>query len=549
MTTIGIDIGSYSVKVAEVEPSGKAYILRRFQNFPLSIDPNKDHEIEILDILRRLASEYDPASTRFVLGIDQKSISLRHRIFPFKERHKILKSLPFELEDDIPLAQEEALFDAKVINYHPHTSEIIALACPKAVVEKAIQLSDDCQFDLDIISVQGLALANLFENWYDPPPTTPEPQESSIIRPAELVLELGHQTVTMLVFLEGRLLEVRTFDWGGKNLAQALSKRYSLHLSESIRELEKKSFLLVNDDNATSDQIDFSQTLKDEIDELIQQLNLTLLELRSQHHLNFTKGLLTGGLSRLQNLSPYLTQKTEIPFKKFNVLIGNPFNEAATSEADGNISGSALGLAIEGLRKPKNPPLNLRKNEYAKKSRAFTQIVEKWSYTASVLAAAFFFFLIYGVVRENFAMQMAEQARESLSKHAVEIAGLKKSRANLRRTKDYIKKQKLIQKNYQLTEQLQSISSALDVLNQVTNQTPSGKVLKLNVKNFVVSNQTVRIEGEVAQKNSIPQIANALKNLAVDSQVNAIPSALATSKGWTPFGFRLRINRHSGASE
>ena len=117
MISVGIDIGSFSVKLAEIQASSKYYSLTRFQEFPLSVDPNKDKKIEILDILRQIAAAYDVDQTNFTLALQQQNVVLRFRHFPFKERFKILRSIAFELEDDIPFSQEDAVFDAKITRY------------------------------------------------------------------------------------------------------------------------------------------------------------------------------------------------------------------------------------------------------------------------------------------------------------------------------------------------------------------------------------------------------------------------------------------------
>jgi Tfp pilus assembly PilM family ATPase len=54
MISVGIDIGAYSIKVAEVEAPSKSYVIRRVQEFPLSLDLTKDKKIEIIDTLRTL---------------------------------------------------------------------------------------------------------------------------------------------------------------------------------------------------------------------------------------------------------------------------------------------------------------------------------------------------------------------------------------------------------------------------------------------------------------------------------------------------------------
>ena len=50
MVSVGVDIGTYSIKVAEVEATSKSYVLRRVQEFPYSplpYSPTKSTDLHI----------------------------------------------------------------------------------------------------------------------------------------------------------------------------------------------------------------------------------------------------------------------------------------------------------------------------------------------------------------------------------------------------------------------------------------------------------------------------------------------------------------------
>ena len=170
MKSVGIDLGRYSVKMAEVESSHQTFTLRRLEEFPLSTDPTKDTEIETLDILRQISNQYDHNSTTFVVGMSQEQIITRNRLFPFRERHKILKAIPFELEDDIPFPGEQALFDGKITRFRGSGAEVIACTTPIDRIKTQLRRLHNGNIDPSILSPEGVAFANLFENWSSPPP-------------------------------------------------------------------------------------------------------------------------------------------------------------------------------------------------------------------------------------------------------------------------------------------------------------------------------------------------------------------------------------------
>src|SRR5438105_2918095 len=99
MRTVGIDIGSYSIKVAEIESNLKSATVRDFYEIELTHELGQDLRLEKLEAIRRIANQYDPSTYRIIVGMGSEFSSQRILTFPFLERRKILQSLPFELED------------------------------------------------------------------------------------------------------------------------------------------------------------------------------------------------------------------------------------------------------------------------------------------------------------------------------------------------------------------------------------------------------------------------------------------------------------------
>jgi general secretion pathway protein L len=174
LKSVGIDVGHYSIKVAEADSSGKnAGTITNFYERPLNTDPRSDRELEVIEALRTITAQYDQGNTRFVVGIPQSEVSVRQRRFPFKDRLKILKSLAFELEDEIPLDVDEATFEAKISEFLGDNAEVLAIACPNDSIQAALDRFRDGGVDPEILTVEALALGNIFEKWQLPPPQMP----------------------------------------------------------------------------------------------------------------------------------------------------------------------------------------------------------------------------------------------------------------------------------------------------------------------------------------------------------------------------------------
>src|SRR5690606_33602274 len=143
----------------------------------------------------------------------------------------------------------------------------------------------------------------------------------------------------------------------------------------------------IDEEGATKDQIAFSNTIKSSIDSLAHELKLTLLEIEGELKLNVQHGYLTGATSQLRGLGSYLTQKLEVAFNSYLYLQHIPSRGVDFSPEVEARAAVSIGLAIEGLKKPRNPALNLFRGEFEKKSQDLQMAWQKWKHAVQVGAA------------------------------------------------------------------------------------------------------------------------------------------------------------------
>lgn len=540
---LGIDIGTYSIKVAEIRATAKSYAFRNFREFPLSPDPTKDKKIQIIDILRTLASEYDHEKTRFILGVRQSHVSVRQKQFPFRERFKILRSIPFELEDEVPLEQDEAIFEAKILSFNNQLTNVLAVICPKVFIQEVVDLAQDCGIELELLSIEGLALSNLFEDWQNPPPNIVlEDPPIPGSRKAELVLEIGHSSSRLLVFSEKVLMTVRHIDWGVKAVGDSIAERYGLHHIEALKELQTKAYIILQRDSATHEQKLFSDVIQAAIDPFTSRLQLLIYEIQSEFAVTFTQGHLLGGGCQIRNLGPYISQSVEIPFNRYQYLDRIPHVETNTTPHVEMAGAVAISLAIEGLRKPRNPAINLLREEFAPQQNSMDLFWQSWGTTAKVMLAVFLMLCVYGSVRDTTSENLDNQSYDILREQATKLAGLKGKDASLNKIEAFIKEQKTEQKNRKVMEKVLEMNSAMDVLKKISQNSPNKKQLEFEVLRFKVENDLVEIQGTMPASASALPLEETLKGLATSRKIETFPSQ-TTANGRKYFGYRFRTDR------
>ena len=98
MISIGIHIQKHSVRVAELFLKGSSLEQGAVYEYPL--DPSLTEEqkqIQISEQLRPFKERYKGEVFRFCYGLPQSQNTCFHNIFPFREKFKIIKTLPFEI--------------------------------------------------------------------------------------------------------------------------------------------------------------------------------------------------------------------------------------------------------------------------------------------------------------------------------------------------------------------------------------------------------------------------------------------------------------------
>ena len=206
--------------------------------------------------------------------------------------------------------------------------------------------------------------------------------------------------------------------------------------------LAEKGFFLTSKEGATPDQVAFSDVLANTLQALIVEIQKTIADAKAEHKVQFEKGIIFGGLSHMINLGAYLTLHLNVPCNTLNPLsLLESIDVASTIEVEKG-SAVAIGLAIEGLRKPRFPAVNFRKGDFSKQGQNFKLIWQNNKPVILGLAAIYVLLFVYSIVRTDLAtsnLEAVDAATKSLAKSPV-LAGAVNIKAGV--IKNFIKDKK-----------------------------------------------------------------------------------------------------------
>lgn len=568
MRALGIDIGEDSIKIAEVVQSKKSIYVQAVYEKKLSQQVTAhDREIEAIEYIRQIAPQLDFASARVVMSLKQDKVTVRKKLFPFADRSKILKSLSFEMEEDIPFDPDLCLFEAKVILTEGFSAHVLAIAAPKTHIEKCLSIAKDFGVEPYTLTVDGIAFANLLEAWDSAPPQfatatgplsftadedIPEVEETNSSpafgSPIQVTLNIGHKRTLLCAQIEGRLVFVRSLMWGADQIISEFMRKFQLPYLEAQRLLQNEAALLLSKTNQDFETANTASTIEKSMRELVRDLQMSFLELQSEFHGNIQNVYLTGGLSLLPNVGAFLTQHLEVPCNPVSLL--DHYIDPTTIQTN-NIPldsvksrfATAVGIAIEAFKKPKNPALQFMKGEFAAENNRLKQFWTDWGLIAKTAAAAVIVFFIWGSFRESMTVTLAEKGDEALSTQAKNVARLPRKQANEKGVKKYISDNKKRAQEFKLLSQVAGMNSALDVLKKISEVSPDKSQSKIDIMQLQITDDNVKIAGYANSPREVTLMNQRLATMALNKKVTEETPTLPSQPNRVAFSLSLKTDR------
>jgi general secretion pathway protein L len=547
MRSIGLDIGDYSVKIVELVQSKKSLHINQIQEKQLSQNVSKeDKELEVIEFVRSFLASGDYSQARWIMAIPQDQVTTRLKSFPFSDRVKIQKSLSFEMEDDIPFDTDACVFESKVIQTQGPSADILATAVPKSNIENLTSLASNFGVEIFAVSVEGLAFANLIEDWENPPPASATPvtidESAKPKRYLQVVLNIGHKKTLFTAFENNRLVFTRSLYWGSQQLVQEIVRKYTVSYVEAVRALQTQAAVLLTSEGASKDQIVMSDLMAKTLKELSRDVQMTLFELQSELNAEITAVHFTGGASQLPNIGAFLTQQLEVACNPILLLQNYSGAISGNPQMDPRFT-TAVAIALEGFKKPRNPAINLLKGDFAKQNDTFKILWNRYGDLARIGAAALVVLFVWTSLRGTFSTTLNEKGTDAVKEQARKVARLPKKEATENGLKKYIKNNRKRITELKLVSQVAKMNSALDVLKKVSESAPKKDSARMDIVSFIVKDELVQIQGYANSPQELSNLTRTLKTVAIDGQVNSETARLAPVANKTAFNISFKADR------
>ncbi len=319
---VGIDIGSHSIKVSEIEDTKKGLVLKNFGITRLPQDAIKEGSIREIEIvssaLKNLLKNLKIKNKNVAVSISGISVIVKKVSLPKKEEKELEANIQNEAEQYIPFDINDVNLDFQILPKKEEGEEeedmmdVLLVAAKKDLVEEYISLLHLSELNPVVLDLDAFALQNSFE--------ISEHEQAG----CHGLVHIGAQQLTINVIQGGNSLFTRDSSYGGSQITREIRKK----LNKSYEEAERVKLgdLTINTDQKSILEEIFCSTVTKWVEEIKRALDFvanTFTEVKIEDI------LLSGGSSMISGLNKYLELETGLEVKVINPFANLEIKEKA----------------------------------------------------------------------------------------------------------------------------------------------------------------------------------------------------------------------------
>lgn len=506
---LGIDVGSYSVKVALIERSFKSFSFVEFYERHIQYNELLSAEESIAIAIQGLIDDHNLSWDVACSGFSAQRVTSRLLTFPFSSRKKIDQTVRFEIESYIPFDIESVVIDYTVVWQTKEASRVMVVYVKKGELVKELTMLGTVGVDPRYVCVEGVELINLMNLGMVPP------------EGAYAILDIGHEKSTLTICRGRRLGFIRAVSVAGKAITEAIAKRLGVPRDEAERMKIEMGHISLGEGEIVDDiSRDVAAAIQEVVDEILLHVRQTLFTYRDTESMPIEGIYLCGGTSRVPGMDRYLSNELNLNVTFLNCTDFH-FSHLDRAEAHRHVIPQALALALKGVAGG-GPDINLRRGELAFKGdvEQFGGSMRKIGVIAGLvvfLALASFTTKYYAVKKQadklgDDVVTLVHQAFPQTPGRAV-----KSPKAAIAFIKS--KEAEVADKLGQLTGVVGI--SPLDVLKEISSSLPSRDEFKIEVTDINIAGDRVTLSGIVDDFKGVDRVKQSLEKSPLFGNVSS----------------------------
>lgn len=348
-TFVGVDIGSYSIKIAQVEPAGDRLLVSHFAKAEtpeetvrdgVVVDPDR-LGVALRDLLRRTGV----GATAANIAVAGSSVIVRSIKLPKMNEAALRKSIKFEAGKYVPSSVDDSYIEFDMMgDAGDGKMDVLVVAAPKDMVESRVAALHHAGLETEVVDIEGFALYRaLIEARRD---------DAYAERTMALV-DMGAAHTHISVVANGQFSLTRSIPIAGETLTEAL-KTFFRTDEETARtskhSLDFSPLVGAEQNTEVPPQLRLVQPI---VDEMVRELRRSINYYQTQQSEASSVApvsvlLLSGGAARMKGIADYLGYKLGLPCQFLSAWESPRFlvGSEGVDPEEGSEYGVATGLAM-----------------------------------------------------------------------------------------------------------------------------------------------------------------------------------------------------------
>ena len=333
--SVGLDIGSESVKLVEVTKTGSTYEILKWAIAPIE---GGNVTAAIKKILEKAQVETRSPSTA-VFG---KGTLIRYIDLPRMSLEELKKSFAFEADKYLPFPQDQIHTDCYILDPKGKDKKmsVLVAAAKKEVIGERLQLLTNAGLQASYVGLNSLAIANVFHTLGLGIEDSHEAAASGEIKSnAIAVLDLGESVSNLMILKDNLPRFTRDIFIGGQEFAKRVSNVMGVNIAEAKQ-------LKTNPKGKANEILNACESL---LNNLISEIRLSFDYFITEKNTHISTFYLTGGNSLLSGITEVFAKSLDLKVELWNPFTGlkyAPTVSAKELEANASRLVVALGLAF-----------------------------------------------------------------------------------------------------------------------------------------------------------------------------------------------------------
>ncbi len=315
---IGLDIGTNSIKLLEIEESKGGYRLKNFGIAELPKDSIVNGSIVnhegLVAAVQKLISNLKIKARNTVASISGNPVIIKKITMPLTTDEELEESIKFEAEQYIPFDLQEVNIDFQILNVEEEKADqmnVMLVAAKKVMIEEYTKVLIDSGLKPIILDVDVFALENAFEMSYQ----VEENQNIALI-------DIGASTININITKDNVSAFTRDIFLGGNQITEELQKKFSISFEEA--EEMKTGGRLEGADYGECEVI-----IKQGCDNITAEIQKSMEFYTSTTYESITKIYLSGGCAKIAGIREGIEEKLNIPAEIIDCLQNIKYDESS----------------------------------------------------------------------------------------------------------------------------------------------------------------------------------------------------------------------------